>query len=157
MKHFYLSLIQIQIKSPPSTDRCLSVHFLLPYKWEEFDGVTWELLPDMEDIERAFCDPAQTQRSGVKGWGQGSGVSGEAVTETILLPCLQRWRSARQLPVNDSAVAARPASIHRFLGNEAATLHPDHRVALVLPGGRGPLAGVRTAGEISCFSEISSY
>ncbi|CAK6984617.1 protein mono-ADP-ribosyltransferase PARP12b isoform X1, partial [Scomber scombrus] len=47
-------------------DCCLSVHFLLPYKWEEFDGVTWAQLPDTEDIERAFCDPAQTQSDGAQ-------------------------------------------------------------------------------------------
>ncbi|XP_062299582.1 protein mono-ADP-ribosyltransferase PARP12b [Scomber scombrus] len=49
------------------------------YRWEdgvcagawaktaaEFDGVTWAQLPDTEDIERAFCDPAQTQSDGAQ-------------------------------------------------------------------------------------------
>uniref|UniRef100_A0A3Q3EWZ7 Poly [ADP-ribose] polymerase n=1 Tax=Labrus bergylta TaxID=56723 RepID=A0A3Q3EWZ7_9LABR len=31
----------------------------LPYRWQvlEGDGVTWKDLPDMEDIEKAYCDP----------------------------------------------------------------------------------------------------
>lgn len=46
-------------------EKCLRVHFHLPYKWEVFDGDTWTDLRHMEDIERAFCDPSQTQRSEV--------------------------------------------------------------------------------------------
>lgn len=42
-------------------EKCLRVHFHLPYKWEVFDGDTWTDLRHMEDIERAFCDPSQTQ------------------------------------------------------------------------------------------------
>ncbi|CAB1437425.1 unnamed protein product [Pleuronectes platessa] len=40
-------------------EKCVRVHWHLPYKWQvlESDGVTWKDLPDMEDIEKAYCDP----------------------------------------------------------------------------------------------------
>ncbi|CAJ1054451.1 protein mono-ADP-ribosyltransferase PARP12b [Xyrichtys novacula] len=41
-------------------NECRRVHFHLPYKWELFDGVSWTDLPDMEDIERDYCDPFNT-------------------------------------------------------------------------------------------------
>lgn len=47
-------------------EKCLRVHFQLPYKWEVFDGDSWTDLQHMEDIERAFCDPSQTQSRGVR-------------------------------------------------------------------------------------------
>ncbi|KAF0041398.1 hypothetical protein F2P81_007296 [Scophthalmus maximus] len=41
-------------------DTCVRVHWHLPYRWQvlDGDGVTWKDLPDMEDIEKAYCDPA---------------------------------------------------------------------------------------------------
>ncbi|NXP22190.1 PAR12 polymerase, partial [Scytalopus superciliaris] len=38
-------------------DKCKSVHYHLPYKWEIYDGVTWNDLSMMEEIEKAYCDP----------------------------------------------------------------------------------------------------
>ncbi|XP_063010023.1 zinc finger CCCH-type antiviral protein 1-like isoform X5 [Melospiza melodia melodia] len=38
-------------------DRCQSVHYHLPYKWEVHDGLTWKELSMMEEIEKAYCDP----------------------------------------------------------------------------------------------------
>ncbi|XP_059190758.1 protein mono-ADP-ribosyltransferase PARP12 [Centropristis striata] len=40
-------------------ERCARVHWHLPYRWQELesDGVTWKDLPNMEDIEKAYCDP----------------------------------------------------------------------------------------------------
>ncbi|XP_035013900.1 protein mono-ADP-ribosyltransferase PARP12 [Hippoglossus stenolepis] len=40
-------------------EKCVRVHWHLPYKWQvlDSDGVTWKDLPDMEDIEKAYCDP----------------------------------------------------------------------------------------------------
>lgn len=40
-------------------DRCARVHWHLPYRWQvlDSDGVTWKDLPNMEDIEKAYCDP----------------------------------------------------------------------------------------------------
>ncbi|XP_041906311.1 protein mono-ADP-ribosyltransferase PARP12-like isoform X1 [Corvus kubaryi] len=38
-------------------DKCKSVHYHLPYKWEKYDGVFWHELSMMEEIERAYCDP----------------------------------------------------------------------------------------------------
>lgn len=42
-----------------SIERCARVHWHLPYKWQvlDKDGVTWNDLANMEDIEKAFCDP----------------------------------------------------------------------------------------------------
>ncbi|MBN3318976.1 PAR12 polymerase, partial [Atractosteus spatula] len=42
-------------------DQCYRVHFHLPYKWEVFDGTSWRELRHMEEIERAYCDPRNTQ------------------------------------------------------------------------------------------------
>ncbi|XP_058272638.1 protein mono-ADP-ribosyltransferase PARP12-like [Hemibagrus wyckioides] len=44
---------------------CENVHFCLPYKWEQWDGKSWKVLPDNEEIERAFCDPTQTHSDNV--------------------------------------------------------------------------------------------
>lgn len=40
-------------------ERCARVHWLLPYRWQvlDSDGATWKDLPDMEGIEKAYCDP----------------------------------------------------------------------------------------------------
>ncbi|NXR23197.1 PAR12 polymerase, partial [Cinclus mexicanus] len=38
-------------------DKCKSVHYHLPYKWEVHDGLFWHELSMMEDIEKAYCDP----------------------------------------------------------------------------------------------------
>ncbi|NWZ36366.1 PAR12 polymerase, partial [Brachypodius atriceps] len=38
-------------------DKCKSVHYHLPYKWEIHDGLNWHELPMMEEIEKAYCDP----------------------------------------------------------------------------------------------------
>ncbi|XP_013872004.1 protein mono-ADP-ribosyltransferase PARP12 [Austrofundulus limnaeus] len=42
-------------------ESCVRVHWHLPYKWEVSDtnGMTWKDVPDMEDVEKAFCDPAR--------------------------------------------------------------------------------------------------
>ncbi|MGH0116587.1 UNVERIFIED_CONTAM: hypothetical protein FKN15_014787 [Acipenser sinensis] len=45
-------------------DKCLKVHFHLPYKWEVLNGSAWTDLPDMEEIEKAFCNPANTTSGG---------------------------------------------------------------------------------------------
>ncbi|NWV88874.1 PAR12 polymerase, partial [Machaerirhynchus nigripectus] len=38
-------------------DKCKSVHYHLPYKWEIHDGLSWNELSMMEEIEKAYCDP----------------------------------------------------------------------------------------------------
>ncbi|NWV03755.1 PAR12 polymerase, partial [Ptilonorhynchus violaceus] len=38
-------------------NKCQSVHYHLPYKWEIHDGITWNDLSMMEEIEKAYCDP----------------------------------------------------------------------------------------------------
>ncbi|NWI94747.1 PAR12 polymerase, partial [Pitta sordida] len=38
-------------------DKCRSVHYHLPYKWEIHDGCTWNDLATIEEIEKAYCNP----------------------------------------------------------------------------------------------------
>ncbi|KAM4619129.1 protein mono-ADP-ribosyltransferase PARP12-like [Polymixia lowei] len=46
-------------------EKCVCVHYHLPYKWQvlDSDGVMWRNLPNMEDIEKAYCDPRQDTSS----------------------------------------------------------------------------------------------
>ncbi|XP_062989431.1 protein mono-ADP-ribosyltransferase PARP12-like [Elgaria multicarinata webbii] len=44
-------------KSCSFQDKCIRVHFHLPYKWQVFDGPLWRDLKHMEKIEQAYCDP----------------------------------------------------------------------------------------------------
>ncbi|NXI42654.1 PAR12 polymerase, partial [Galbula dea] len=37
--------------------KCSSVHYHLPYKWQVFNGTTWNDLSMMEEVEKAYCDP----------------------------------------------------------------------------------------------------
>lgn len=39
------------------TDKCRSVHYHLPYRWQVYNGITWNDLSMMEEIEKAYCDP----------------------------------------------------------------------------------------------------
>ncbi|XP_041113997.1 protein mono-ADP-ribosyltransferase PARP12-like isoform X2 [Polyodon spathula] len=45
-------------------EKCIRVHFDLPYKWEVYNGFTWKDLPNMEEIEKAYCDPGNTTSNG---------------------------------------------------------------------------------------------
>uniref|UniRef100_A0A8B9SD04 Poly(ADP-ribose) polymerase family member 12 n=1 Tax=Apteryx owenii TaxID=8824 RepID=A0A8B9SD04_APTOW len=57
-------------------DKCIRVHFHLPYKWQISDGNTWNDLKNMEEIEAAYCDPSKTRFS-------------NGVTESgSVLPCI---------------------------------------------------------------------
>ncbi|NXS96270.1 PAR12 polymerase, partial [Jacana jacana] len=38
-------------------DKCRAVHYHLPYRWQVYNGITWNDLPMMEEIEKAYCDP----------------------------------------------------------------------------------------------------
>ncbi|XP_023271260.1 poly [ADP-ribose] polymerase 12 [Seriola lalandi dorsalis] len=40
-------------------EKCVRVHWHLPYRWQVLDSdhKTWKDLPNMEDIEKAYCDP----------------------------------------------------------------------------------------------------
>ncbi|XP_010155816.1 PREDICTED: poly [ADP-ribose] polymerase 12, partial [Eurypyga helias] len=38
-------------------DKCIRTHFHLPYRWQISDGNTWKDLRNMEEIEKAYCDP----------------------------------------------------------------------------------------------------
>lgn len=41
-------------------DKCVRFHHHLPYKWQilQKDGITWGDLPNEEEIEKAYCSPA---------------------------------------------------------------------------------------------------
>ncbi|KAM6946135.1 protein mono-ADP-ribosyltransferase PARP12-like [Aplochiton taeniatus] len=47
-------------------EKCVRVHYHLPYKWQvlDRDGGTWEDLPNMEVIEKAYCDPGKSTSDG---------------------------------------------------------------------------------------------
>ncbi|XP_060779646.1 protein mono-ADP-ribosyltransferase PARP12 [Neoarius graeffei] len=47
-------------------EKCVRVHHDLPYKWEilDKDGVTWKHLPNEDDVERAYCNPANDKSFG---------------------------------------------------------------------------------------------
>ncbi|XP_056197982.1 protein mono-ADP-ribosyltransferase PARP12-like isoform X3 [Falco biarmicus] len=38
-------------------DKCVRTHFYLPYRWQISDGNTWKDLKNMEEIEKAYCNP----------------------------------------------------------------------------------------------------
>ncbi|KFP14074.1 Poly [ADP-ribose] polymerase 12, partial [Egretta garzetta] len=38
-------------------DKCKFVHYHLPYRWQVYNGITWNDLSMMEEIEKAYCDP----------------------------------------------------------------------------------------------------
>ncbi|NXA41877.1 PAR12 polymerase, partial [Eudromia elegans] len=38
-------------------DKCKQVHYHLPYRWQIYNGITWNDLSMMEEIEKAYCDP----------------------------------------------------------------------------------------------------
>ncbi|NXG27654.1 PAR12 polymerase, partial [Dromaius novaehollandiae] len=63
-------------KSCGFKDKCIRVHFHLPYKWQISDGNTWKDLKNTEQIEEAYCDPSKTRFS-------------NGVTESgSVLPCI---------------------------------------------------------------------
>ncbi|NXF09401.1 PAR12 polymerase, partial [Smithornis capensis] len=45
-------------------DKCQSVHYHLPYKWEVHNGITWNDLAWTEEIEKAYCDPKNSRIAG---------------------------------------------------------------------------------------------
>ncbi|XP_063073844.1 protein mono-ADP-ribosyltransferase PARP12-like [Engraulis encrasicolus] len=45
-------------------NRCVKVHFHLPYRWEFKDGQGWSMLTDNEAIERDYCQPSKTYSGG---------------------------------------------------------------------------------------------
>ncbi|XP_006031847.1 poly [ADP-ribose] polymerase 12 isoform X1 [Alligator sinensis] len=38
-------------------EKCRMLHYHLPYRWQVFNGVNWNDLAKMEEIEKAYCDP----------------------------------------------------------------------------------------------------
>ncbi|XP_010001324.1 PREDICTED: poly [ADP-ribose] polymerase 12-like [Chaetura pelagica] len=43
-----------------NNDKCSFIHYHLPYRWQVYNGITWNDLAMMEDIEKAYCDPKNT-------------------------------------------------------------------------------------------------
>ncbi|XP_027599582.2 protein mono-ADP-ribosyltransferase PARP12 [Pipra filicauda] len=48
-------------KSCGFKEKCIRTHFHLPYRWQISDGNTWKDLKNMEEIEKAYCDPNKTR------------------------------------------------------------------------------------------------
>ncbi|KAJ8389987.1 hypothetical protein AAFF_G00111480 [Aldrovandia affinis] len=46
-------------------EKCIRVHYHLPYRWQKSDGTAWKDLPDMEDVEQAYCNPANNKSKGI--------------------------------------------------------------------------------------------
>uniref|UniRef100_UPI003AAEBC39 protein mono-ADP-ribosyltransferase PARP12-like n=1 Tax=Centroberyx gerrardi TaxID=166262 RepID=UPI003AAEBC39 len=44
-------------------ERCFKAHEKLPYRWQVRQGQQWTALPDNEEIEKDYCDPAKTYSS----------------------------------------------------------------------------------------------
>ncbi|XP_028941467.1 zinc finger CCCH-type antiviral protein 1, partial [Antrostomus carolinensis] len=42
-------------------DKCRFVHYHLPYRWQVYNGITWNDLSMMEEIEKAYCDPKNSR------------------------------------------------------------------------------------------------
>ncbi|NXN97128.1 PAR12 polymerase, partial [Rhinopomastus cyanomelas] len=42
-------------------DKCTRTHFHLPYRWQVADGDSWKDFKNMEEIERAYCDPGTSR------------------------------------------------------------------------------------------------
>ncbi|RLW00162.1 hypothetical protein DV515_00009211 [Chloebia gouldiae] len=38
-------------------EKCIRTHFHLPYRWQYSEGNTWKDFINMEEIEKAYCDP----------------------------------------------------------------------------------------------------
>ncbi|XP_065491730.1 zinc finger CCCH-type antiviral protein 1-like [Caloenas nicobarica] len=38
-------------------DRCRLVHYHLPYRWQVYNGINWNDVSTMEEVEKAYCDP----------------------------------------------------------------------------------------------------
>uniref|UniRef100_A0A8C8RHT0 Poly(ADP-ribose) polymerase family member 12 n=1 Tax=Pelusios castaneus TaxID=367368 RepID=A0A8C8RHT0_9SAUR len=57
-------------KSCSFQDKCIRVHFHLPYRWQVLEGTLWKDLKDMEKIEKAYCDPSNHRFS----YSAGSGL-----------------------------------------------------------------------------------
>ncbi|XP_060109793.1 zinc finger CCCH-type antiviral protein 1-like [Heteronotia binoei] len=41
-------------------NNCEMIHYHLPYRWQIYTGTDWKELPQMEEIEKAYCDPSIT-------------------------------------------------------------------------------------------------
>ncbi|NXM69608.1 PAR12 polymerase, partial [Serilophus lunatus] len=46
-------------KSCGFKEKCTRTHFHLPYRWQISDGNAWKDLTNMEEIEKAYCDPSK--------------------------------------------------------------------------------------------------
>ncbi|MGH0125208.1 UNVERIFIED_CONTAM: hypothetical protein FKN15_048893 [Acipenser sinensis] len=60
----YYNIYTINCSTGSSAEKCVRVHFHLPYKWEVYNGLTWKDLPNMEEIEKDYCDPENTTSNG---------------------------------------------------------------------------------------------
>ncbi|XP_061677950.1 protein mono-ADP-ribosyltransferase PARP12 isoform X3 [Syngnathoides biaculeatus] len=67
-------------------EKCFHVHWHLPYRWQllDCDGVTWKDLTDMEEIEKAYCDPARDSSSIDQARLRNAHVTG--TPETVRMP-----------------------------------------------------------------------
>lgn len=147
-----------------SPEKCTRVHWHLPYRWQLLgrDGLTWSDLPNMEEIERAYCDPRHDNSSAdqpslgtkfqnlllLKRWRSQEVVQLCHLCDKVfvnVLICLQlrsHQPSISWLHDHDLWIISGSPSVHGLFHLEAPALYSDDRVALVLEGWPWPMAGV---------------
>uniref|UniRef100_A0A8C6T4X3 Poly (ADP-ribose) polymerase family, member 12a n=1 Tax=Neogobius melanostomus TaxID=47308 RepID=A0A8C6T4X3_9GOBI len=71
-------------------ERCARVHWNLPYKWEMWEGesMTWKNIDNMEEIEKAYCNPANNT-SCTDGPASPSGILRFLSFQSSLAPAIQ--------------------------------------------------------------------
>ncbi|XP_043944108.1 protein mono-ADP-ribosyltransferase PARP12-like [Protopterus annectens] len=46
--------------------KCFRHHYSLPYRWQVFNGSRWEDLSNMEQTEKAYCEPSNSKSAGLQ-------------------------------------------------------------------------------------------
>ncbi|XP_061532762.1 protein mono-ADP-ribosyltransferase PARP12 isoform X2 [Phycodurus eques] len=98
-------------------EKCVRLHWHLPYRWQVLDtgGVTWEDITDMEEIEKAYCDPARDSSSM------------DQASNTVWLPKLRNIKpQACKMPSVDFTGMTRNGSSVRRLSTVSSVTKAGH-------------------------------
>ncbi|NWR65587.1 PAR12 polymerase, partial [Bucorvus abyssinicus] len=77
-------------------DKCIRTHFHLPYRWQISDGNTWRDFKNMEEIEKAYCDPSNAR------FGKGVTESGSVLSCICFLNMCCGFAKVRRLSTASS-------------------------------------------------------
>ncbi|XP_033824426.1 protein mono-ADP-ribosyltransferase PARP12 [Periophthalmus magnuspinnatus] len=96
-------------------ERCVRVHWHLPYKWQMWEGesMTWKNMDDMENIEKAYCDPANAM---------------SRTDEQIFRVLTLQSSSAQVVPLVDFIKMIYRGSPVRRLSTASSVSHPPHYI-----------------------------